>query len=199
MKLTRRQQELLSYIEQRLEQDGIPPTRSEINRHFGWRSPNAAQSHLRALAAKGVIELNPGLARGIRLTRPPVGEHELPLIGRVAAGRPMLALENQIDRIRLDPALFGRRADYLLQVHGESMREAGIRDGDLVAVQRTAQPQLGEIVVARLGDEVTVKRLKRAGHAIWLEPANPDFAPIRVGPDHEFSIEGRVVGVIRRL
>ena len=199
MDLSDRQREILDYIAARIRDDGLPPTRAEINRHFGWASPNAAQSHLRALEAKGVIELNGGLARGIRLVdveRVPEG---LPLIGRVAAGQPILALENRERQVDIDPMLFRPRPDYLLRVNGESMRDAGIHDRDLLAVQRTPEAAHGEIVVARINDEVTVKRLRRRGRGIWLDPANPDFRPIQVEPGDEFAIEGRVVGVIRSL
>lgn len=199
MELSSRQREILDYIATRIREDGLPPTRAEINRHFGWTSPNAAQSHLRALEAKGVIELNGGLARGIRLVDAAPSPKGLPLIGRVAAGQPILALENRERHVDIDPMLFRPQPDYLLRVYGESMREAGIHDRDLLAVQRTADVAHGEIVVARINDEVTVKRLRRRGRGVWLDPANPDFRPIQVEPGDDFAIEGRVVGVIRCL
>jgi repressor LexA len=199
MDLSTRQREILEYIHARIRDDGLPPTRAEINRHFGWTSPNAAQSHLRALEAKGAIEINGGLARGIRLVEPARLQDGLPLIGRVAAGKPILALENQERRVDLDPLLFRPRPDYLLRVHGESMRDAGILDRDLLAVQRSPEAAHGEIIVARINDEVTVKRLRRRGRGIWLDPANPDFLPIQVEAGDDFAVEGRVVGVIRSL
>jgi len=199
MDLSSRQREILEYIHSRIRDDGLPPTRAEINLHFGWSSPNAAQSHLRALQAKGAIEINSGLARGIRLVEPALLHEGLPLIGRVAAGRPILALENQERRIELDPLLFRPRPDYLLRVQGESMCDAGIFDRDLLAVRRGPEAAHGEIIVARINDEVTVKRLRRRGRGIWLDPANPDFQPIQIEAGDDFAIEGRVVGVIRSL
>ncbi len=202
--LTARQQQILDLIRDRIEHYGMPPTRSEIARVLGFRSANAAEQHLRALARKGYIELMPGASRGIRL--PPEEDAqasgdglELPLIGRVAAGSPMLAAEHVEARLRLDPGMFRPAADYLLRVRGMSMRDAGILDDDLVAVHRTVDVRDGQIVVARLLDEVTVKRLSREGDDVVLLPENVDFEPIRVHPgEEEFAIEGRVVGVIRR-
>ncbi|MDT8437458.1 MAG: transcriptional repressor LexA [Wenzhouxiangellaceae bacterium] len=206
MELSTRQREILDFIHLCLQRNGLPPTRAEINRHFGWSSPNAAQSHLRALARKGAISLNPRLARGIQATAQPIAqpddpgdEHGIPLIGRVAAGRPLLAIEHQERRVAVDPALFEPAPDYLLRVRGESMRDAGIHDGDLLAVHRTPEARHGEIVVARINDEVTVKRLRRRGRGVWLDPANPDFQPLAVSAGDEFAIEGRAVGVLRAL
>jgi repressor LexA len=189
-------------IRDRLAGRGLPPTRAEIAAHFGFRSPKAAEDHLRALARAGVIELLPGTSRGIRLldTAPAAGapEARLPLVGRVAAGAPVLAIEHIEDEYRVDPRLFRPRADYLLRVAGESMIDAGIFDGDLLAVQRTLDAANGQIVVARLEDEVTVKRFRRRGSQVTLLPANPAFDPIRVDLAREaLTIEGVMVGVIR--
>jgi len=200
MKLSGRQREILDFIVACIRDDGLPPTRADINRHFGFASPNAAQSHLRALEAKGAITINPGLARGIRPSDAVLkGGGGLPLIGQVAAGTPLLAVENLERNVALDASLFRPRADYLLRVRGESMREAGILDGDLLAVHRCRTADHGNIIVARVNDEVTVKRLRRRGRGIWLDPANPDFEPIRVTSADDFAIEGRAVGVLRDL
>ncbi len=202
--LTPRQQEILDLIRERIAREGMPPTRAEIARTLGFRSANAAEQHLRALARKGAIQLMPGASRGIRLPRKPDeapqdGLINLPVIGRVAAGSPVLAAEHVEAHVRLDPAMFRPRADYLLRVRGMSMRDAGILDDDLVAVYRTPDIREGQIVVARLHDEVTVKRLSYDGADVLLKPENPDFEPIRISAgDEEFIIEGRVVGVIRR-
>ncbi|HMV17021.1 MAG TPA: transcriptional repressor LexA [Zoogloea sp.] len=193
-KLTARQQEILQLIRDTVEHEGRPPTRAEICTAFGFRSPNAAETHLRALAAKGVISLEEGRARGIRLTEA-LG---LPLVGRVAAGSPILAAEHVQGRFQVDPSLFSPRADYLLKVRGMSMRDAGILDGDLLAVHRTAEARNGQIVVARVDDEVTVKRLSRSGPIVELLPANPDFEPIVVDTRRDLlEIEGLAVGLIR--
>jgi repressor LexA len=189
--LTPRQQEILDFIRNSLEVLGAPPTRTEICHAFGFASPNAAEDHLRALAKKGAITLEPGSARGIRL----VEQLGLPLIGSVAAGSPILAVENQLGKIQVNPALFSPRADYLLKVRGNSMVDAGILDGDLLAVHKTGEARSGQIVVARLEDEVTVKRLKRTGRRIELIAENPDYAPIVV--DGPLAIEGIAVGLIR--
>lgn len=195
--LTDRQQEILTFIEQSLAQEGFPPTIAEIAAAFGVRSTNSIRGHLQALARKGVIELVPAASRGIRLLRPSA-EQGLPLVGRVAAGRPILAQEHIERYCQLGPELFHRRADYLLRVHGMSMRDAGILDGDLLAVQRTPQADNGQIVVARIGDEATVKRLRLLADKAYLEPANPDFAVLEVDLQREpLAIEGLVVGVIR--
>jgi repressor LexA len=193
-KLTSRQQEILQLIRDSVEYEGRPPTRAEICTAFGFRSPNAAETHLRALAAKGAITLEDGRARGIRLTEA-LG---LPLVGRVAAGSPILAAEHLQGRYQIDPSLFSPRADYLLKVCGMSMRDAGILDGDLLAIHRSAEVRDGQIVVARVAEEVTVKRLSRRGHFIDLLPANPDFPPIVIDTRREaLAIEGVAVGLIR--
>lgn len=198
-RLTARQAEILAFIRETIEETGMPPTRAEINAALGFRSPNAAESHLRALERKGAIELLPGRSRGIRLT------HEsrrdaLSVIGRIAAGSPILAEEHLEDRLPVDPALFRPRADYLLRVRGTSMKDAGIMDGDLVAVHRTAEVSDGQIVVARLADEVTVKRYRRQGPRVSLIPENPEMTPVEIDlRQEELVIEGRVVGVLRTM
>lgn len=189
--LTPRQREILDFIRNTLEVLGAPPTRAEIAQAFGFASPNAAEDHLKALAKKGNIVLEPGSARGIRL----VEQLGLPLIGSVAAGSPVLAVENQRSRVKVDGSLFSPRADYFLEVRGNSMTGVGILDGDLLAVHRTSEARDGQIVVARLGDEVTVKRLRRHGSRVELLPENPDYAPILV--DESLVIEGLAVGLIR--
>ena len=200
--LTARQTEILVFIQSFIEETGMPPTRAEMARKLGFRSANAAEEHLRALQRKGVIELLPGTSRGIRLLeagRPPLTEEEgLPLVGRVAAGQPILATEHIEARYRLDLALFNPRPHYLLRVHGMSMRDAGILDGDLVAVRREPEVRNGQIVVVRLEEEVTVKRYRQSGTMVSLLPQNPDFQPIKVDLKAEHMvIEGVVVGVIR--
>jgi repressor LexA len=193
--LTTQQQKILEFIRQALEDSGFPPTRAEIARALQFRSPNAAEAHLRALEKKGVIEILRGAARGIRLIG--AGSGGLPLIGRVAAGSPILAEEHVQRRYQIDPALFNPRADYLLQVRGLSMKDVGILDGDLLAVHSTREAKNGQIVVARLNGEVTVKRLKREGRAIQLVPENPELQPISVIAGDELEIEGIGVGVVR--
>lgn len=204
--LTKRQKEILVFISDHIDTVGFPPTRNDISRHFGFRSPNAAESHLRALEQKGVIRIEAGRSRGITLTalssaNLPAARSlrtPLPLVGRVAAGSPILAQENIENEYRVDPLLFSSRPHYLLRVEGNSMRDAGILDGDLLAVHRTPEAQNGQIVVARLDDEVTVKRFKRSGHRVSLLPENPEFQPILVDlRRQELVIEGRAVGVIR--
>ena len=192
--LTTRQQQILDLIRERVATTGLPPTRAEIRQAFGFASPNAAEGHLRALARKGAIELSEGIARGIRLLE----AAGLPLVGRVAAGQPILAEQHIQGRCQIDPDLFRPRADYLLTVRGMSMRDIGILEGDLLAVHRTAEARHGQVVVARLHDEVTVKRFERRGERIRLLPENPDFEPILVDPARDnFAIEGLAVGVIR--
>src|SRR3954470_830078 len=199
--LTDRQAEILRLVRDLTEVSGYPPTRAEIAEKMGFRSVNAAEQHLRALEKKGAIDISAGSSRGIRVRG---GQRaggkllELPVVGRVAAGAPMLAEENVQGRYQVDPNLFTPRADYLLRVRGMSMRDAGILEGDLLAVHKTEEARSGQIVVARLGDEVTVKRLRRRGHAVQLEAENPDFAPIEVDLRREpLAIEGIAVGVIR--
>ncbi|MEF8732927.1 MAG: transcriptional repressor LexA [Candidatus Accumulibacter meliphilus] len=192
--LTPRQQEILDFIRNTLEILGAPPTRAEIASAFGFASHNAAEEHLKALAKKGIIVLEPGSARGIRL----VEQLGLPLIGSVAAGSPILAVENVQRRYTVDPSLFKPRADFLLRVRGLSMINAGILDGDLLAVHRSSEARNGQIVVARLDDEVTVKRLRQQGGTIELIAENPDFEPIVVDSEAQtLAIEGIAVGVIR--
>jgi repressor LexA len=201
--LTERQTEILRLIRELTEVSGFPPTRAEIARAMGFRSVNAAEQHLRALEKKGVLEILSGASRGLRVkdTRGTgrVGRlMELPVIGRVAAGSPILAEAHVQGRYQLDPNLFTPRADYLLRVRGMSMRDAGILDGDLLAVHRTHEARSGQIVVARLSDEVTVKRFRRRGHSVQLLPENPEFEPIEVDlRQDELAIEGVGVGVIR--
>jgi repressor LexA len=194
--LTASQRQVLDFIRSFIDGRQMPPTRAEICAALGFRSPNAAESYLRALEKKGVIELLAGASRGIRLT---AEEQGLPLVGRVAAGSPVLAAENIEEYVDVDRALFRPRADFLLRVAGMSMRDAGILDGDLLAVRRTGVAENDQIVVARLGDEVTVKRFRRRGGIVTLLPANPDFEPIRVDLRRdEFAVEGRMTGLIRR-
>jgi repressor LexA len=201
--LTERQGEILKLIRELMEVSGYPPTRAEIAERMGFKSVNAAEQHLRALEKKGAIEIAEGASRGIRLrdtrSTPRAGRLlELPVIGRVAAGSPMLAEEHVQGSFQVDPNLFTPRADYLLRVRGMSMRDAGILEGDLLAVHRTEDARTGQVVVARLGDEVTVKRLRRKGNSVSLLPENPDFEPIEVDSrSEEFTIEGIAVGVIR--
>lgn len=193
--LTPKQQKILDFVRKAIEKTGFPPTRVEIAKAFRYSSPNAAEDHLRTLERKGALELTPGASRGIRLAEG-LG---LPLIGRVAAGSPILAEEHIERRCQVDPALFHPRADYLLKVRGMSMRDAGILDGDLLAVHRTREARTGQIVIARVHDEVTVKRLRRRGSIAELLPENPEFKPIVLDLRRdELAIEGVGVGVIRR-
>ena len=201
-KLTKRQQEILDFISDVQQRKGYPPTRAEIARHFGFRSPNAAEAHLRALEKKQVIQLKSGVSRGIQLTEMQSSMTssglKLPLVGRVAAGNPILAAENIEQHFALDPHLFRPSPDYLLRVQGLSMRDAGILDGDLLAVHRTPEANNGQIVVARIDDEVTVKRFYRRGLKVVLKAENPDFDPIEIDlRKQEMAIEGLSVGVIR--
>ena len=211
--LTARQQEILGLIRQHIADTGFPPTRAEIAAKLGFRSPNAAEEHLKALARKGVLELTSGASRGIRLKLLPGfelgGERgamasavqialTLPLVGRVAAGSPMLAQEHVEASYALDPGLFAEKPDYLLKVRGMSMRDAGILDGDLLAVRQASEARNGQIVVARVDGGVTVKRLRRRGHVIELLPENPDFQPIVVDArTDDFALEGIGVGLVR--
>jgi repressor LexA len=225
IKLTDRQQQILELIRQAVIRTGFPPTRAEIAQTLGFRSANAAEDHLRALAKKGVIELTAGASRGIRLTDqdfaaqptldsadighaatnsrlklktlPDIGQVLVPLIGRVAAGYPMLASENIEKEVSVDPNMFQQMPDYLLKVKGLSMRDAGILDGDLLAIKKTSDARQGQIVVARIDDDVTVKRLNKSGGRIELLPENPDFQPIIIEPGQDFSIEGIALGLIR--
>lgn len=217
LKLTARQEQILNLIREAIENTGFPPTRAEIAAELGFRSANAAEEHLQALARKGAIEISPGTSRGIRLRpihadgaappprtgqvplpHPALMQLSLPLIGRVAAGSPILAQEHVEATYNVDPALFSAKPDYLLKVRGLSMRDVGILDGDLLAVKKIDSAKNGQIVVARLGDEVTVKRYQKSGSVIELLPENPDFEPIRVdsGQD-DFALEGLAVGLLR--
>jgi len=209
IKLTARQEEILHLIRDAIENTGFPPTRAEIAAELGFKSANAAEEHLKALARKGAIEISPGTSRGIRLLgpaalplamqMPPPGlMMALPLVGRVAAGSPILALEHVEATYNVDPAMFVSRPDFLLKVRGESMRDAGIMDGDLLAVKKVNSAKNGQIIVARIGDDVTVKRYRETGALIELLPENPDFKTIRIDPARgDFSIEGLAVGLMR--
>ena len=228
-KLTPRQQQIFELIQRSIARTGAPPTRAEIAAELGFRSANAAEEHLQALARKGVIELVGGTSRGIRLKAgtlrtvnesrredtapanrarkaalpfdlplPGLEQLVLPLVGRVAAGSPILAQEHVEQTYAVEPSLFARKPDYLLRVRGMSMKDIGILDGDLLAVARTREARNGQIVVARIGDEVTVKRFQRTPQGIELLPENPDFQPIVVSPDQDdFELEGLAVGLIR--
>ena len=214
-RLTPRQQQILDLVHDAIERTGAPPTRAEIAAELGFKSANAAEEHLQALARKGMLELVGGTSRGIRLSRqalrelnelrnkpfslpmPGLEQISLALVGRVAAGSPILAQEHIDQRYSVEASLFPGKPDYLLRVRGMSMQGAGILDGDLLAVHKTKEAREGQIVVARLGDEVTVKRLHRTRHGIELLPENPDFKPIVVGADDAFELEGIAVGLIR--
>ena len=207
IKLTARQREILNLIQNAIERTGFPPTRAEIAAELGFRSVNAAEEHLQALARKGVIEMVPGISRGIRLLyqeekHPETGAYlefmELPLVGSVAAGAPILAQEHIERKFQVDPAMFPEKPDYLLRVRGTSMKDVGIYEGDYIAVKKTTQVRNNQIIVARIGDEVTVKRFSRKGRSVELLPENSDFEPIKVdGRLENFHIEGLVVGLIR--
>ena len=194
--LTSRQAEILELIRGYIAEEGCPPTRAEIAATLGFRSPNAAEDHLRALERKGVIELVPGASRGIRLIG---ADYGLPVVGRVAAGEPVLAEQNIEDYCQVDADTFHPRADYLLRVSGDSMKDIGIHDGDLLAVHRTPHAENGQIVVARIEDEVTVKRYRQRGAIVRLLPENPDYEPIRVDlREQSLAIEGLGVGILRK-
>ncbi|MCC8373397.1 MULTISPECIES: transcriptional repressor LexA [Photorhabdus] len=193
--LTARQQQVYDLVRDHISQTGMPPTRAEIAARLGFRSPNAAEEHLKALARKGVIEIVAGASRGIRLL---LEESGLPLIGRVAAGEPLLAQEHIESHYQVDPALFKPSADFLLRVSGMSMKDVGIMDGDLLAVHKTQDVRNGQIIVARIEDEVTVKRFKQTGNKVELLAENPEFKPIVVDlREQSLTIEGLAVGVIR--
>ncbi|RXJ73036.1 repressor LexA [Veronia nyctiphanis] len=199
--LTSRQQEVFDLIKAKIVETGMPPTRAEIARELGFRSANAAEEHLKALARKGVLEIIPGASRGIRLlvnNDAANDETGLPLIGRVAAGEPILAQEHVETHYNVDPSLFKPSADFLLRVNGMSMRDIGIIDGDLLAVHRTQDVRNGQVVVARVEDDVTVKRLERNGTEVLLHAENEEFSPIAVDlTQQSLTIEGIAVGVIR--
>ena len=196
--LTPRQRQILQLVQRAIHETGMPPTRAEIAKILKFRSVNAAEDHLRALERKGVIELLPGMSRGIRLKDSMREQIGLPLVGRVAAGQPILAEEHIEARYQIDPELFKKPPHFLLRVQGMSMRDAGILDGDLVAVHRTPDVRTRQIVVARLENEVIVKRYRQEGHRVWLMPENPEFAPIQIDlREQSLAIEGVVVGVVR--
>ncbi len=215
IKLTARQQQILELIRSAIENSGFPPTRAEIATELGFRSINAAEEHLQALARKGAIKITPGTSRGIKLCdtglmhsalsgeqmtlpHPALLQLSLPLVGRVAAGSPILAQEHIETTYNVDPSLFSQKPDYLLKVRGMSMRDAGILDGDLLAVKKVDSARNGQIIVARLGDDVTVKRLNKTGSRIELHPENPDFELITVEEGREdFALEGLAVGLLR--
>lgn len=222
LKLTARQEQILNLIKEAIDNTGFPPTRAEIAQELGFRSANAAEEHLQALARKGAIEISPGTSRGIRLVGqsaeakaaavpgaapsavpsfvPPIPPNlmSLPLVGRVAAGSPILAQEHVEATYSVDPAMFSSKPDFLLKVRGWSMRDAGICDGDFLAVKKVDSAKNGQIVVARIGDEVTVKRYRKTGATIELLPENPDFSVITVDPrTDEFALEGLAVGLLR--
>ena len=199
IKLTSRQEQVLQLIKDYIDETGYPPTRADIAKELGFKSANAAEEHLRALAKKGVIEIVPGASRGIRL--PETERAGIPIVGRVAAGSPILAQEHIEDHCELKPEFFSPAADYFLRVHGDSMIDVGIFDGDLLAVHKTNQARNGQIVVARIGEEVTVKRFKKQSNSaiVQLIAENPDYDPIEVDlRDEEFSIEGLSVGILRQ-
>lgn len=196
--LTARQSQIFDLIKDKISETGMPPTRAEIAAFFGFKSANAAEEHLKALAKKGYIEMLPGTSRGIRLAAEFIDEEGLPLIGRVAAGEPILAQEHVEDHYKIDGNLFHPAADYLLRVNGESMKDIGIMDGDLLAVHATTDVQNGQVVVARVEEDVTVKRFKREGNVVYLHAENEAFQPIKVDlSSQHFNIEGIAVGVIR--
>ncbi|QTC00341.1 transcriptional repressor LexA [Alcaligenes sp. SORT26] len=211
VKLTARQQQVLDIIRSEIERTGFPPTRAEIAQVLGFKSANAAEDHLKALARKGAIELTAGASRGIRLLGTDTRENAapsnalanladallLPIIGRVAAGSPILATEHIEREIGVAPTLFSQTPDYLLRVRGLSMKDAGIFDGDLLAVKKATEARNGQIVVVRIGDDVTVKRLSRSSNQVVLLPENPDFEPIVVTDPDSLSLEGIAVGLIR--
>ncbi len=197
IKLTARQQQVLDFIRSSLEDTGFPPTRAEIAAELGFKSPNAAEEHLKALARKGAIEIMPGASRGLRI----VEEHNpgLPVVGRVAAGEPILAQEHIADYCEIPPSFFRPSADFLLEVQGDSMKNIGILDGDYIAVHKAETARNGEIIVARVDNEVTVKRYEKKRNQVILHPENDDFKPIEVDlRETEFAVEGLYVGVVRR-
>jgi repressor LexA len=207
LKLTARQEQILNLIKEAIENTGFPPTRAEIAQELGFKSANAAEEHLQALARKGAIEISPGTSRGIRLlgaaveappSVPAALMMALPLVGRVAAGSPILATEHVEATYSVDAAMFSAKPDYLLKVRGWSMRDAGINDGDLLAVKKVDSAKNGQIVVARINDDVTVKRYRKTGSTIELLPENPDFKIITVNPEaDDFALEGLAVGLMR--
>ncbi|MGB1239512.1 MAG: transcriptional repressor LexA [Pseudomonadales bacterium] len=200
MKLTKRQTDVLNCINDHIDATGYPPTRADIARSLGFKSANAAEEHLKALAKKGAIEIIPGTSRGIRVPQPEEAPEEgLPIVGRVAAGSPILAQEHVEEHCTISANFFNPSADYLLRVQGMSMKDIGIMDGDLLAVHQCREARNGQIVVARIEDEVTVKRYQREGDKVLLVAENEEFEPIEIDlADQEISIEGLGVGVIRQ-
>ncbi|MDH3693804.1 MAG: transcriptional repressor LexA [Gammaproteobacteria bacterium] len=195
--LTKRQTEIFEMIRNFIDKSGMPPTRMDICAHFGFRSPTAAEDHLKALERKGVINLQSGMSRGIQLVNELL-QSGLPVIGRVAAGAPILAEEHIEGHFDLERSQFKPKPDYLLRVRGQSMRDIGILNNDLLAVHRTNEARSGQVIVARLDDEVTVKRFRRRGNKVTLLAENPDFKPIEVNlRDEDFNVEGLAVGVVR--
>ena len=197
--LTPRQQQVFDLIKDKIDSTGMPPTRAEIARELGFRSANAAEEHLKALARKQAIEIIPGASRGIRiLLEDAANDDGLPLIGQVAAGEPILAQEHVESHYQVDPGMFKPQADFLLRVNGESMKDIGIMDGDLLAVHKTQDVRDGQVVVARVDDDVTVKRLERKGSTVLLHAENEEFEPIKVDlTSQHLTIEGLAVGIIR--
>lgn len=199
--LTPRQQQIFELIKDKIDMTGMPPTRAEIARELGFRSANAAEEHLKALARKNVIEIIPGASRGIRIVQAEedmLEDQGLPLIGQVAAGEPILAQEHVESHYQVDPAMFRPQADFLLRVHGMSMKDIGIIAGDLLAVHKTQDVRNGQVVVARVDEDVTVKRLERIGSKVLLHAENEEFSPIEVDlTQQELTIEGLAVGIIR--
>jgi len=197
-KLTPRQSQILTFLQDFIDESGMPPTRAEIARELGFKSANAAEEHLRALQRKGVIELIPGASRGIQLKDFIREQLGLPLVGKVAAGNPIMAEEHIEGHYRIDTSIFDLRPHFLLRVEGMSMKDIGILDGDLVAVHRTPEVRSGQIIVARVEDEVTVKRYRQEGATVWLLPENEEFSPIKVNlKEQNMIIEGVVVGLVR--
>lgn len=196
-KLTKRQSEILELIKSHIEETGFPPTRAEIAQTFGFRSPNAAEEHLRALARKGAIEISPGASRGIRI--PATALRGLPIVGQVAAGSPILAQEHIENHLAINPEIFSPKADFMLRVKGMSMKNIGILDGDILAVHKTSTATNGQIVVARIDEEVTVKRFEQVNNKVYLHPENDAFSTLEVDLTTDmFAIEGLSVGVIRK-
>ncbi len=197
--LTQRQQEIFDFVKSHIETTGMPPTRVEIAREIGFKSPNAAEEHLKALARKGYIEMLSGTSRGIKILLDETEKEEgLPLVGNVAAGEPILAIENIENYYPVNAEMFSPNADYLLRVNGNSMEKIGILDGDLLAVHKTTAVRNGQVIVARIDDEVTVKRLERKGNLLYLHPENDELTTIIVDPNTQYvEIEGLAVGIIR--
>ncbi|WP_298773685.1 transcriptional repressor LexA [uncultured Shewanella sp.] len=197
--LTKRQDEILTLIKRNIADTGMPPTRAEIAKRLGFKSANAAEEHLKALAKKGCIEIIPGTSRGIRLTQVDTeADLGLPLIGQVAAGEPILAQEHVEQHYQVDPGMFRPQADFLLRVRGDSMKDIGIIEGDLLAVHKIQQARNGQIIVARVEDDVTVKRFEKQGHTVYLHAENEAYSPIEIDlTQQSFNIEGLAVGVIR--